>query len=142
MDGSLFFRAVTAVMVFFRDIMAGSYIAKFFIGEYNEPDIRASRYAYAANQLFNGLPKIFTAPVSNKIEPKGLTRLLSGSWLVRTACEALDTPIPNNNTAVSWLRWFLYALPIWGLLAVVAAAAFLPTMLLAGMLAVVFVCAV
>jgi O-antigen ligase len=140
MDGSLFFRAITAVLLFIKNVAAGSFIAGFFINDYSEQAAQPSIFARLADKLLNGFPKIFTA--QGAVIPKPFNALFTGSWLINSACNALDTPIPPAGKAslVSLLRLKLHAIPIWGLAAVVLAAPFLPTMVLAGLLAVIFLC--
>jgi putative inorganic carbon (HCO3(-)) transporter len=136
MDGSLFFRAVAAVMLFAKNVAAGSFIAGFFVNDYDEDSLKHSRFGRWCDRVLNCAPKWLTPP---EAFPKRLSNGLRGSRLINAVCEGLDTPIPQPGKA-SWasvLRWVLYALPVWGLLAVLAAAPFLPTMVLAAGLAAV-----
>lgn len=144
MDGSLFFRAVTGVMDFVRRVCAGSFLVGLISAEYEEERFQNSAFVRLLDKLLNLFPKILTAPSG---WPARLSNGLSGSWLLQTACHALDTPVPPPDTSSAnrtWtgyvgpvLQWAAAAVPIWGLLAVTAATPFLPTMLLAGMLCVV-----
>jgi putative inorganic carbon (HCO3(-)) transporter len=138
MNGSLFFRGIAFCMDFLRDVAAGSFIAGLFTADYNEKDIRESFTGRMADKLLNGLPRWLTPP---EFLPGALSRPLSGSLLIGGTCDALNTPVPGPGTKVSpaaILQWVLYAAPVWGLCVLVAAAPFLPTMVLAGGLVLVF----
>ena len=136
MAGSLFFRWLNAVMGWIAKLGRDSFILGLFI-EDDTPQLaslRKSKFVGLANGVLNGIPKPIRLPAR---WPSSLARLLSGSWLVRSLTDRLDTPIPPpvSNTGIGTvIGWGAYALPIWALLVVVMATPVLPTMILAGLL--------
>jgi len=154
MDGSLFFRGLTAILDFFKRVAMGSFFVGLFIRDYEHSrDLKGSLFFRATNKVFNGLPKI-SLP---ETWPRGLASWISGSWVIRTLAKSLGTPIPNpadvsappNRDAADHLlarayrglgsrdgirsiaKWLLFALPCWVLAIVVLTAPLLPTMILA-----------
>jgi hypothetical protein len=134
-------------MGFLQQVAAGSFIAGFFINDYDDEHVKHSFFGSFMDKLFNKPPKIIKPP---DIWPKFFSNLISGSRLLNTVCQAMETPVPfyknlkdetrffNPSAFVPILQWILYALPAWGLLAIFALSPFLPTMVLAGMLSIVF----
>lgn len=140
MDGSLFFRGLLAIFNFFKKLCMGSFIARAFIAEPEplEESMHRSIFVVAINKLLNGVPKIIKPPSQWNA---GLSRVLSGSWVVRSTCDNLETPIPppgkSGGLATDvkvFFQWCLFAIPVWGMAAVLFAAPFLPTMMLAAMM--------
>ncbi len=137
LEGSLFFRIVSAVMDFIGRVAKGSFIISFFTADYDEEKLRESRFVKLLNTALNKIPKPFAKPGE---WPKALARVLNGSRITRTLCEALDTPVTGDITSASPARsaggfargigsallsllcWFGNAVPIWTMLAVTAAA--------------------
>lgn len=139
MDGSLFFRAVTGLLDFLHRVCTGSFAVGLISADYDESRLEDSFFIKFANRLLNLFPKVMQAPAH---WPKRWADVLSGSFLLRTACDMMDTPIPPKADSqrypfISVIQWAAASLPVWGLLLVTAGAAFLPTMVLAGMLVVI-----
>jgi len=164
MDGSLFFRGLTAVMDFLRKVAMGSFIVGWFTGEDRrqrekgrdiEPEgaLKLGFFAELADTVFNGWQsrlsgeKLFRPP---KNWPQGLSNLARGSWVVGLLSGSLATPIPDGKAAKGplsdglrpALTWAFFALPVWGMAAVTLAAPALPTMVMAGLLVPVFLFAI
>lgn len=139
MDGSLFFRVLTAAMDFVKRVCLGSYIASWFVGdnEHHKETIEQSFFAYIIDKMLNGFNKPIFLPEHG---PKKLANFASGSLFVNTIAEKLDTPVPtlNHGGLKSVFVWGMYALPVWVLALVTFSAPLLPTMLLAGLLLPVF----
>jgi len=142
MDGSLFFRGFTAVLDFFKRLCGNSFIARAFVADPAKLDDSVKRSYFVAfiHAVLNRLPKPITAPAH---WPSPLSKLCSGSWIIRSACDAFDIPIPQPkpaNQKQAWfgikaiLQWLLFIFPVVGVMAVLFAVPFLPTMLLAAML--------
>ena len=136
MAGSLFFRGINAIMDWMVRVSRDSFI----VGLFTEDDapqqasLKRSIFVRFINSILNGIPKPIRLPVR---WPTALARLLSGSQIIRTATDRLDTPIPPpvpNTGPGTVIVWGAYALPIWALFAVVVALPVLPTMILAGMI--------
>ena len=136
MDGSLFFRGLTAVFNFFKYICTDSFITRAFIADTAPLDnsIRRSFVGRALDKFLNGLPKPITPP---EHWHKTMSNAFSGSWLIGTLCKTIDSPIPkpgNPDGIYVVFQWALFAAPVLGLVAVMFAVPFLPTMVLAGIL--------
>ena len=140
MDGSLFFRGLTAMLDFFKRLCGGSFAARAFVADSAplEDSVKRSFFATVVNGLLNGLPKPISAPTHWN---STLSRLCSGSWFINTACVNIGTPIPPPGEREqvglginAFLQWALFALPAMGVAAVLFATPFLPTMILAAML--------
>ena len=141
MDGSLFFRGLTAILNFIKNICADSFFARAFIADSAPLDdsVKRSFFANITDKVLNGLPRPITAP---EYWNRNLSKLFAGSWLINTFCEHAGAPIPKpSETAGLELRaifqWLLFALPAFGIIAVAFATPFLPTMMLAGLLLVI-----
>jgi len=140
MDGSLFFRGLTAMLEFFKRLCGNSFTARAFVADSGplEDSVKRSFFASVVNVLLNGLPKPVSAPTYwNSV----LSKLCSGSWLINTACENIGTPIPQPGDKAqvglgikAFFQWVLFAFPAMGIAAVLFATPFLPTMMLAAML--------
>ena len=130
MDGSLFFRGI---LIFFNGLAAffgESLIGRLFSADFDKEWLRHSYFVRVAEDILNRFPKVLRLDErGGKIPP-----LLQGSALMQFLCEGMETPLRGGL-----LRWFAASFPAWGLLGVVVLAPFLPTMLVAGMLLVVFV---
>jgi O-antigen ligase len=138
MDGSLFFRAITACLNFLARLCAGSYIAGWFTADYDEGAVTRSKAARLIDGVLNLPPKI-KMPES---WPRGLSKLANGSFLIRETCAALGVPVPEGATGggsalLPVIQWLVFAAPVAGLLVVNISAPFLPTMVLAAMLVAV-----
>jgi len=126
--GSLFFRGILWIFDALGRFFGDSFVARMFTADFDESRLRDSAFVRLLEHAFNRFPKILAPPLD---DGKNLM-WLRGSALITFATEAMDTPLIRNL-----LRWFGAAFPAWGLLVVLLAAPFLPTMLLAGMLVVV-----
>jgi len=140
MAGSLVFRGLNAAMDWIINVSRDSYIVGLFIEDDapQQTDLKRSKFVRFVNTLLNGIPKPIRLPVR---WPVALSNFSSGSILIRTATDRMDTPIPSpvpNTGPGMIITWGAYALPVWALLAVVIALPILPTMVLAGMLLVAF----
>jgi len=140
MAGSLFFRGLNAVMDWLARISRDSFIVGLFVEDAapQHASIKRSVFVRIINALLNGIPKPVRMPVR---WPTALANLSTGSWLIRTMTNRLDTPIPPpvpNTGPGTIITWAAYALPIWALLATVVATPVLPTMTLAGILVLAF----
>jgi len=140
MAASLIFRGITAVMDWVVKLSRGSFIAGLFSRD-DAPQKASLDKSLAVrffNNLLNGIPKLIRLPAR---WPEGASTVLSGSTIIRTSTDLMDTPlpppVPNTGTG-GMFAWACYALPVWALLAVVVAIPVLPTMLLAGILLVIF----
>ena len=140
MEGSLFFRGITAGMDWIVKLSQGSFIVGLFTGDDapQKSSLERSFIVRLADKLLNGIPKPIRLPAR---WPESLSMLSSGSWFIRTSTDRLETPIPPpvpNTGASMVLAWGAFALPIWALLAVVIALPILPTMMLGAALVPVF----
>ena len=140
MNGSLFFRGFTAVLDFFKRLCGSSFIARAFVADSDPLDdsIKRSYFAAFVHAMFNRLPKPVTAPAHWN---GTLSKLVSGSWLIGGTCDAFGIPIPQPAEIKqslfgikAILQWLLFIFPVVGMMAVLFAVPFLPTMLLAAML--------
>jgi len=141
MDGSLFFRGLTAFLNFFKQVAMGSFIVGFFTGEDTANGARIGFFPWLADKIFNGLPKPFKPPNDWF---SGLSNLVKGSWLLSTVANGLGTPIPlgvhrGKGGIKSALVWAFYALPVWLMAVVILTAPALPTMIVAGLLVPVLI---
>ena len=144
MDGSLFFRGLTAALNFVKKICGGSFIAQAFVGEAQplENSLRRSYFAAFVNIIFNKIPKPVAPP---KYWPRGLSNLCRGSWFINAFCHNMDTPIPPPGSRQdvglgfkAFFQWAFFAAPVFAMGAVIFAAPFLPTMMLGALLVPVF----
>ncbi|MCL2016611.1 MAG: O-antigen ligase family protein [Defluviitaleaceae bacterium] len=129
LDGSLFFRGILAFFNAVIRFFQGSFIVRLFVDDFDEKRLENSRFVGFVEYLLNRFPKIS----HNTDYPASLPRLLQGSRLITFFTAAMNTPLVGNP-----LKWLVAAFPVWGLLAIVAVAPFFPTMLLAGMIVLVF----
>jgi len=140
MNGSLFFRGLTAVFDFIKKICANSFTGRAFVAD-TEPlnsSIKRSFFGSFVSKTLNGFPKPLTSPSHwNPI----LSKLCSGSWLVNSFCNNVDIsiPMPGERSKVGFgvsalFQWALFAFPVIGIVAVLFATPFLPTMVLAGLM--------
>ncbi|MCL1987463.1 MAG: O-antigen ligase family protein, partial [Firmicutes bacterium] len=138
LDGSLFFRGILAFFNAIIRFFEGSFIVRLFIADFDETRLKNSRFVQFVEFLLNRFPKLQTAenylPNVSKLPklPK-LPKWLQGSYFATTLPAAMNTPLAGNP-----IKWLVTAFPIWGLLAIIMATPFLPTMLLAGMVVMVF----
>jgi len=116
-DGSLFFRAILWFFDRLGNFFAGSLLVKLFSADCDYNRLRLSFFVRIIEGAFNFFPKF-----SPTLPPMPL--FLQGSKLLRFSIDTMGLSIPA-----------------WGLLVVVAATPFLPTMTLAGMLIIVLVMA-
>jgi putative inorganic carbon (HCO3(-)) transporter len=128
-------------MDFIGRVACGSFVVSAFTGDYDADKLEGSRVVRFFDFIFNSIPKPFGKPFA---WPERAARFLNGSGFVRLLTNALDTPVnPASSTdkpsVLTVLGWFFNAIPVWGMLAVVAAAPILGnSMPLAMALAAVF----
>jgi len=134
MDGSLFFRGLAAMLDFIKNICADSYIARAFVADSQplEDSTQRSLFAIFANKILNGLPKPITSPA---LLNRSVQRLFSASTLMGKLFDGVGITIPQEpeqgKNVNTFSRWALFAFPAVGILAVLFATPFLPTMMLA-----------
>ena len=136
MEGSLFFRGLTAMLNFFAKLMANSFVGRAFVGDESHLDnsIGRSFFAVLADKLLNGFTKPITTPVA---WPGVLSRLATGSQFIGGTLDNLGATIPPAGEKVGIkpiFQWAFFALPVVGMALVAFATPFLPTMILAGLL--------
>ena len=164
MDGSLFFRGILGFFNLITHFFSGSLLVRLFTEDFDQERLQYSHFVRIAEDIFNRFPKILRPPAGPVIPPTPLW--LQGSVIARFLTESMETPIireyevntvsdtPDLNFGkipksskieslksqglIPWFRWIGAAFPSWGLLAVVISAPFLPTMIVAGMLVLVF----
>ncbi|MCL2398694.1 MAG: O-antigen ligase family protein [Defluviitaleaceae bacterium] len=121
MDGSLFFRGIIGFFNILIRFFEGSFLVRLFVADYDKDRLRHSCFVRIIEGVLNIFPK-FSIPIpQSRFNTTLLGRLLQGSALWRFF------------TGVMGL-----SLPAYGLLAVVIGAPFLPTMMVAGMIVLVF----
>ena len=139
--GSLIFKGINLAMDWIVKLSRGSFIVGLFTRD-DAPQKASLEKSYVVrlwDKLLNSIPKPLTLPAR---WPEAASTLFSGSTLIRTTTDRMDTPLPPpvpNTGAGMMLAWGAYALPVWALLAVVIAIPVLPTMVLAGILLVIFI---
>ena len=137
MDGSLFFRGLTAFLGFLSRVAMGSFIVALFVGTEKSPDEKSAGqglFARVFDKILNGFPKLIKMPSA---WPSAVSNLASGSFFFRTLSDSLGTPVPAPKTGASaWAipAWGLFAVPVWLMAAITFSAPLLPTMVLAVML--------
>jgi len=138
MDGSLFFRGLTALLNAIKNICAGGFIARAFVADEKklEDSINRSFFAAIADEILNGLPKPIKSPTHLGA---ALSRIFSGSWIINSICEGVNAPIPPADNTIGFglkqfFQWVMFILPALGILTVLFAVPFLPTMWLAAVL--------
>jgi len=136
MDGSIFFRALTALLNLVKNICSASFVGGAFVADTDplENSVQRSIFARVTDKIFNGIPKVITPPTHWNAT---LSRLCNGSWLVKNGCENLGAPIPQEGQGrgvATFFQWALFAAPAAGIALVLFAIPFLPTMLLAGLI--------
>jgi len=153
MDGSLFFCGILGFFNLISRFFGDSLLVKLFTADFDRERLKHSYFVRIAEDVFNRFPKILR-PSNDLIIPPA-PAWLKDSALVRFLTDGMETPIMavevekndalSNDTkasvyysVLSWLRWIGAAFPAWGLLAVVFSSPFLPTMIVAGMLVMVF----
>lgn len=146
MDGSLFFKGFTAFFVFLKRIALGSFIARFFVGDYKPGEnvtggVRGGLFVRAADWILNKLPKPLVAPDTDGESEGLLVRSLSGSFIINQVLTSLGVPLPAGGKypLLTAFKWILFAAPVLGITLVILAAPILPTMMLAGLLVPVFI---
>lgn len=137
LDGSLFFRGILKFFDLMIRFFSGSLLIRLFTADFDRDWLRQSFFVRLVEDFFNRPPKILSPPYDNHFGSG--SGWFNGSAVIRFLTDSVETPIPSKFRFIAWLQWFTAAFPVWGLLAVVAAAPFLPTMIVAGMLIVVFV---
>ena len=141
MDWSLFFRAILKIFDGIINFLCGSLIVGLFTADFNNEKLKHSKFVQAAECVLNRFPK-FLHPRGESILPP-LPRVMQGSRIINFLADSMETPVysetekPAENI-FAWFKWFGASFPAWGLLAVAVMTPFLPTMVLAGMLVVVF----
>ncbi|MCL2422131.1 MAG: O-antigen ligase family protein, partial [Defluviitaleaceae bacterium] len=129
MDGSLFFRGILGFFNLLARFFEGSVLVQLFSADFDRERLRRSFFVRIVEDILNRFPKILRPQDETAITPA--PAWLQGSFLFRFLTDAMETPITS-------FKWLIAAFPAWGLLAVVVGAPFLPTMMVAGMLVVVF----
>ena len=149
MDGSVCFRAFTALFNALKALCGGSFIVALFtahhmddaaggehsFGKTDEAFVSGSIIARLIHMILNGFKKPLQLPDTF---PVWLSGLMQGSWLVDGFTASLDIPIPVSNAdkgsgenLKGLILWGMYAMPVVGVAVIVFATPFLPTMLLA-----------
>jgi len=136
MEGSLFFRGLTAMLDFFKRLAANSCVGRAFVGDESRLDnsIGRSFFAVFADRLLNGLPKPIKTPAAWN---STLSRFATGSWFIGGTLDNLGVPVPPPGEKAGIrpvFQWAFFALPVVGIALVAFATPFLPTMLLAALL--------
>lgn len=122
-----------------------SWLVRAFSADYDSSRLRHSYFVQLIEHALNRFPK-FLAPPSelnsdfatvSAINTDSSPKILQSSAIVLGLANAMETPMPQPKF-LECLKWFGAAFPTWGLLMVLIASPFLPTMILAGILVVVF----
>jgi len=129
MDGSLFFRGILGFFNLLIRFFEGSLLVQLFSADFNRERLQHSYFVRIAEDILNRFPK--TLRPSYGAVPPPLPKWLQGSALLQFAIDTMETPVTG-------FKWLCAAFPVWGLLAITMGAPFLPTMIVAGMLVIVF----
>ena len=127
MDGSLFFRGVSALLEFVSRMCGRSFFAGFFVADYDGEKVKNGVVYRFLNALLNKFPKPFAA---GAVSPSRFSEFMGGSVFVNAL---------GANSGHGFIKWLFHAFPPFGLFALAAGAPFLPTLVLAGLLAAVLV---
>ena len=141
-EGSLFFSAILWVIECVQVFFAGSFLVRLFSADFDEERLGRSFFVRFFEHGFNRFPKILSPPIVE--DDAAENGWLHGSVILNSLFNAMETPLPRKKLFSgfgTWLKWFFAAFPAWGMVAVAVSAPFLPTILLAAMLVVVFTAA-